>query len=193
MKLLNETGVNLSAYDNRWFKPGRGIVIRLLWYVTNCLFFINPLNGHSGIKIFLLRLFGAHVGKGVVIKPGVNIKYPWNLSIGDYTWIGERVWIDCLTGINISSNCCISQGAILLNGNHNYSKTTFDLVVNPIIIEDGVWIGARSMVTDGVTCFKNSVLAVNSVASSDLESNGIYRGNPAVKVRNRRITCKTLN
>ncbi len=137
----------------------------------------------------LLRLFGAQIGKGVVIKPGVNIKYPWKLSIGDYSWIGEKVWIDNLDQVTIGRHCCLSQEAMLLIGNHNYKLPTFDLMVAPITLEDGVWIGARSIVTGGVTCQSHSVLAINSVASLNLHQNGIYRGNPAEKVKERLIAA----
>lgn len=130
----------------------------------------------------LLHLFGAKIGKGVVIKSGVNIKYPWNLSIGDYSWIGENVWIDNLVQVTVGSNVCISQGAMLLCGNHNYKRQTFDLIVKPIVIEDGVWVGAQSTVCPGVTMHSHSVLSVGSIASKDLMPFSIYRGNPAVKV-----------
>ena len=105
--------VNLSLYDNSWFNTGGSTIKRLLWYFINVLFFMNPLNPSSGLKVRLLRTFGAKIGKGVVIKPSVNIKYPWNLSIGDYTWIGEKVWIDNLVQTTIGANVCISQGAML--------------------------------------------------------------------------------
>ena len=182
--------VDLSKFDNKWYKPGKNAFIRLIWYCVNSLFFINSLNGSSGLKKFLLRLFGAKIGKGVVLKPGINIKYPWNLTIGDYSWIGERVWIDCLDKVTIGANCCLSQGAMLLNGNHNYSKTTFDLMIAPIILEDGVWIGAEAMVTGGTVCGSHSVLSVKSVASKDLEEYRIYRGNPAVMLKERKIDKK---
>ncbi len=178
---------DLSKYDNSWFNTGAGGVKRTLWFFINALFFISPLNPFSGIKVRLLRLFGAKIGKGVVIKPSVNIKYPWNLEIGNYSWIGEKVWIDNLDLVSIGENCCLSQGALLLIGNHDYKKETFDLIVEPIYIEDGVWVGAKSIVTGGVTCANHSVLAVNSVASSNLEPFGIYRGNPAIKVKTRRL------
>lgn len=178
---------DLSRYDNSWYNPGGRTLKRILWYFTNVLFFINPFNPCSAIKVRLLRMFGAQIGKGVVIKPSVNIKYPWNLSIGDYTWIGECVWIDNLTKVSIGSNVCISQGAMLLCGNHNYKKSTFDLIVKPITIEDGAWIGAQSTVCPGVTAHTHSVLSVGSVASKDLEAFSIYRGNPAVKVADRNI------
>lgn len=135
----------------------------------------------------LLRLFGARVGKSVVIKPHVRIKYPWKLSIGDYTWIGEDVWIDNLDEVCIGANCCVSQGAFLLCGNHNYTKSTFDLMIGAITLEDGSWIGAKSTVCPGVTVGSHAVLSVGSVATKTLEPYGIYSGNPAMKVKERVI------
>ena len=179
---------NLSRYDNSWYNSGGGTIKRFTWYFINVLFFINPLNPFSGIKVWLLRLFGAKVGKGVNIKPCVNIKYPWLLEVGDYTWIGEDVWIDNLTWVKIGSNVCLSQGAMLLCGNHNYKKTTFDLMVGDITLEDGSWVGAQSIVCPGVTVRSHAVLGVKSVANHDLEPYSIYQGNPAQKIRTRIIS-----
>jgi len=178
---------DLSIYDNSWFNPGAGALKRAIWLLVNELFITNRLNPSSNVRVAVLRCFGAKIGKGVVVKPGVNVKYPWNLEMGDFCWIGENVWIDNLTKIIIGSNVCISQGAMLLCGNHDYKKSTFDLVVGEIHLEDGVWIGAKSVVCPGVTCKNHSVLAVNSVATRNLEPYGIYRGNPAVKVTDRTI------
>jgi putative colanic acid biosynthesis acetyltransferase WcaF len=182
--------VNNNLYNNDWYKKeiGAGKLKQLIWYFTNVLFFINPMNPGSSLKKFLLRLFGASIGKGVVIKPGVNIKYPWKLSIGDYSWIGEKVWIDNLAFVRVGSHVCISQGAMLLTGNHNYSKTTFDLIVKGITLEDGVWIGALSLVCPGIYCKNHAVLAALSVATKDLEPFTIYQGNPALPVRQRIIS-----
>lgn len=127
------------------------------------------------------------MGKGVVIKQSVNIKYPWKLKVGDYSWIGEDVWIDNLAEINIGRNVCLSQGVMLLTGNHNYSKSSFDLIVQSIILEDGVWIGAQAIVCPGVICMTHSVLSVMSVANKNLEPYTIYQGNPAISVRERII------
>lgn len=179
--------VDLSKYDNSWYHPGRGLIVRGLWYVVNALIFLSPFVPISRIKVKILRLFGARVGKGVVIKPRVNIKYPWNLSIGDYSWIGEGVWIDNLARVEIGPHCCLSQSVMLLCGNHNYSKTTFDLMVGTIVLEEGVWIGANSLVVGNTTCKSHSVLAVNSVAGGQLDAYGIYRGNPSRKVKERRV------
>ncbi|MHA7943029.1 WcaF family extracellular polysaccharide biosynthesis acetyltransferase [Formosa sp. 3Alg 14/1] len=175
---------DLSNYNNNWYQPGGKLKI-LLWYVINVLFFINPLNPVSSLKVFLLKCFGARIGTGVVIKPGVNIKYPWLLTIGDYSWIGEKVWIDNLAQVTIGKHACISQEAMLLCGNHNYKKSTFDLMVGEIIIEDGAWVGAKSVVCPNVKIESHAILTVNSVATKTLEAYYIYQGNPAKQIRKR--------
>lgn len=181
--------VQLNSYNNDWYKSeiGASRVKQVLWYFVNVLFFINPLNPLSSLKVFLLKSFGAKLGRGVVIKQGVNIKYPWKLILGDNTWIGEKVWIDNLAKVTMGKNVCISQGAMLLTGNHDFTKTTFDLIVKEIEIEDGVWIGARSIVCPGVTCRSHSVLSAMSLANITLESYTIYQGSPAVSIRQRVI------
>lgn len=181
---------DLSVYNNNWFKKeiGASFAKQTCWYFVNVLFFINPLFPFSGVKRMLLRLFGAQIGRGVVIKPSVNIKYPWKLNIGDYSWIGEKVWIDNLAEIKIGANTCISQGAMLLTGNHDYSKSAFDLIVKPITLEEGVWIGAQALVCPGVYCKSHAVLSAKSVATKDLDAFTIYQGNPAIAVRERIIS-----
>ena len=174
--------VNLAQYDNRGYEPGGGIVKRVLWYVINAVLFDSWLWPGSGLKCTVLRLFGATVGVGVRIKPRVNIKYPWHLSIGNYVWIGEGVWIDNLTTVSIGSNACISQGAYLLTGNHDYKDPAFGLVVKPIAIDDGGWVAARSIVCPGVRLARHAVLTAGSVLTRDAVPNGIYRGTPAEKV-----------
>lgn len=181
--------VNLKSYNNSWFNTGAGALKRTLWYFTNVLFFINPLIPVSSVKVGLLRLFGARVGTGVVIKPRVNIKYPWLLHIGNHVWIGEEVWIDNLTETVIEDNVSLSQGAMLLTGSHNYKKATFDLLIGGILLQEGTWIGAKAMVCPGVTCGSHSVLAAGSVATQDLEPYTIYQGNPAVPKRKRKINA----
>ena len=182
---MQKNKTDLSKFNNDFYHPGGSTVKRSLWFMVNVLFFICPLTPFNSLKVFWLRLFGAKVGAGVVIKPSVNIKYPWNLEIGKHVWIGENVWIDNLGKVVIKDNACISQGAFLLCGNHNYKKETFDLVVSQIIIEDGVWIGAKSIVCPGVVCQSHAVLSVGSVAVKNLEPYSIYQGNPAVKIRER--------
>ena len=175
---------DLSKYNNDWYKPGNKF-IRFLWFFVNVFFLQSKLCPFNNVKVFLLRIFGAQVGNNVIIKPGVNIKYPWKLKIGNHVWIGEKVWIDNLDDIIIGDNVCLSQGSMLLCGSHNYKSSTFDLLIGKIIIEDGVWIGSKSVVLQNVTCKNHSVLSVNSVASSNLDEYSIYRGNPAVRLKDR--------
>jgi putative colanic acid biosynthesis acetyltransferase WcaF len=110
MKLLK---TDLSSFNNAWYKPGRSLGYRILWYLINLGFFRSPFPFY-GPKRFLLRAFGAKVGVGLIIKPHVSIKYPWRLVIGDHVWIGEEVWIDNLAKVTLKSHSCISQGALLL-------------------------------------------------------------------------------
>ena len=177
---------DLSAYDNSWYKPGP-ILKRICWYFINALVFKTAIFPFSGFKVFLLNLFGAKTGKNIVIKPGVNIKYPWFLEIGSNVWLGEQVWIDNLAKVKIRNNVCLSQGCLLLTGNHNYTKRAFDLVIQEIILEDGVWIGARATVCSGVVCKEHAVLSAGSVATGNLEPMSIYQGNPAIRIRERKI------
>ena len=178
---------SLKDFDNGDFNTGKNFLTRGVWFIINALFINSYCLPINSLKIALLKIFGAKIGIGVVIKPKVNIKYPWRLSIGDYSWIGENVWIDNLAVVAIGSNCCISQGTMLLCGNHNFKKSKFDLITKPIILEDGAWVGAKSVVCPGVTMKVESILTVNSVATADLDSFYIYQGNPAVKIKKREI------
>ena len=121
------TRVDLGRYDNAGYRPGRSLPWRVAWYVVNAIVFDSWLCPCSGVKRFLLRSFGATVGTGVIIKPRVNIKYPWRLRIGDHVWIGEGAWIDNLDDVDIESHVCISQGGYLLTGNHDYTDPRFRL------------------------------------------------------------------
>lgn len=177
---------NLSKYNNNNYKPGN-IFLRFFWYFINVIFFKSSFFPFNFLKIFLLQLFGCSIGKGVVIKPNVNIKYPWKLSLGNYVWIGERVWIDNLDNVMIGNHVCISQGAMLICGSHNYKQKSFDLLTKEITINDGVWIGAKSIILPGVVAESHAILSAGSVISKNLESFTVYKGNPAEKVGSRTI------
>jgi putative colanic acid biosynthesis acetyltransferase WcaF len=159
-----------------------------LWFLVNYYIFNSAFPWPYKLKHALLRFFGAKVGTGLVIKTKVRIKYPWRLEIGDHCWIGESVWIDNLDTVTLGNHVCLSQGAMLLTGNHDYKKSDFPYRLGGIIIEDGVWIGAQSVVCPGIVCKSHAVLTVKSVAAKDLDAWSVYAGNPAIPVRKREIT-----
>ena len=179
--------VDLSTYNNSWFKNDASLFKRALWHLANFFILKSHIVPLSFIKVAILRLFGAKIGSNVTIKPGLNIKYPWKLKVGNNCWIGENVWIDNLDEVTLADNVCISQGAFLLCGNHNFKSSSFDLMLGPITIESGAWLGAKSMVCPGVTVASHAILSVGSLANKDLEPYTIYKGNPAVKYKERII------
>ena len=175
-----------SKFDNSWFDPGPKWKWAL-WYFTSALFFTNPLFPYNKLKVFLLRFFGAKVGKHCIIKPAVRIKFPWKLELGDYIWIGESVWIDNQAKVVLEDNVTVSQGALLLTGNHNYKKASFDLMIGEITVEEGAWVCAKSIVGPGVTIGRNAILSLGSITTSDLKADGIYSGQPATYIKERII------
>jgi putative colanic acid biosynthesis acetyltransferase WcaF len=176
---------DLSRYSTD-FQPG-SFWKRFLWFYCNAIILNSYLLPFASLKRMILRLFGAKIGKAVNIKPKVNVKYPWLLEIGNYAWVGEGVWIDNLALVKIGANACVSQGALLLTGNHNYKKPTFDLMTGPITIDEGAWIGAKAIVCPGIKVHSHAILTVGSVATKDLDPYTIYSGNPAIKVKERTI------
>lgn len=184
MLCFNVHVLDLAKYDKGDYTPGASLVRLVLWYLLGSGLvssFLSP----SVFKVFILRIFGASIGRGVRIKPNVKVKFPWRLKVGDNSWIGENVWIDNLAPVMIGASCCISQGSYLCTGNHNWKKESFDLITKSITIEDGVWIAAKCSLAPGITAKKGSVLALGSVALNDLEANTLYRGNPAKKIATR--------
>lgn len=179
--------VDLSRTSNRGYDPGKPFWYRSLWLIVEALTLLNPVFVSYGLKAWILRAFGASIGANVVIKPGVHVKYPWHLVVGDNVWLGERAWIDNFVSVSIGSNVSISQGAYLCTGNHDWSDPGMGLVVKPITIDDGAWIGAFARVGPGVTVGNQAVLTLGSVLLANAEPNRIYRGNPAIIVRKRTI------
>lgn len=179
--------IDLSLTSNRGYDPQRPFWYRTLWLVVEALTLLNPIFVPYGLKANILRAFGAKIGTNVVIKPNVHIKYPWFLSVGDNCWLGERSWIDNFVPVTIGNNVCISQGAYLCTGNHDWSDPGMGLVVNPINIGDGAWVGAFARIGPGVTIGEEAVVALSSVLLKDAETRGVYQGNPAGLVRTRSI------
>lgn len=186
-KRIMTNKVDLSTFNTENFDKGACIVRITLWYFVNAFFVRASWNPFMSIKIFLLRLFGAKIGHGMIIKNNVTIKSPWFLTAGENVWLGENCWIDNLDRVSIGNNVCISQGALILTGNHDYTDSHFSYKNSPITIHDGAWLGAKSVVCAGVEVGENAVLTVGSIATHSLSANTIYQGNPAREIRKRTI------
>jgi putative colanic acid biosynthesis acetyltransferase WcaF len=128
----------------------------------------------------LLRLFGASIGDAVVIKPGLRVKFPWRLRVGDWAWLGEDVWIDNLAEVTIGAHAVVSQGAYLCTGSHDWNRESFDLIVRPIIVGDKAWICACAVVAPGTIVGEGAVVGLGAVVAGALRDWTIYKGNPAV-------------
>lgn len=179
--------VDLSVYKTIGFERGASVVKEGLWLVVSLLLFRLCPFKLSAVKCAVLRAFGARIGKGVVIKPDVRITFPWKLTLGDHVWLGEGCWILNLAPVVIENHVCISQRAFLCTGSHDYKSPTFDLLVKPIQIETGAWLGACAWVGPGVCVQRYAVLTANSVTVKNLDSFGVYQGNPAICIRQRVI------
>jgi putative colanic acid biosynthesis acetyltransferase WcaF len=177
--------VDLTLTSIGDYRPGRTFAVRALWLVVEALVLLNPVVTSYALKRWILRRFGARVGEGVLIKPGVHIKYPWRVAIGDHTWIGERAWIDNFVEVRIGAHVCISQGAYLCTGNHDWSDPGMRRFVAPILVEDGAWVGAFARIAPGVVVGREAVVTLGSVLLENAEPRGIYRGNPAELVKER--------
>lgn len=182
--------VHLATFDNAWYDPGRGRLVRLAWMLVNAAFFLSSLPWPYRLKVGLLRLFGAEVGAGVVVKPRVNVKYPWHLRVGDHAWIGEAAWIDSLAPVTIGADACLSQGCVIETGNHDWSSPSFDLLVKPVTVEEGAWAAVGSLLLPGSRLATHSILGAGSVLSGDTEPYGVYVGVPAIRVKERTVTAR---
>ncbi|BCM91802.1 maltose O-acetyltransferase [Abditibacteriota bacterium] len=182
-----EAKVELARFSVGDYSVGRPFWVRALWFLVNARVLQNPANPSSALKTLALRAFGAKIGRRVYLKPGINVKNPWLLEIGDDCWIGEGVWLDNLEPIRIGANVCISQSAYLCTGNHDWTDPAMSYKLGAIRIEDGAWICTRAMVMSGVTVGRNAIVGAGAVLASDAESGWIYAGNPAQQIKKRKM------
>jgi putative colanic acid biosynthesis acetyltransferase WcaF len=158
-----------------------------LWLILSNVFFLTNIPYPNFLKVFILRLLGANIGSNVVIKPWVKIKLPWKLVIGNHVWLGESCWVDNISDVIIGNHVCISQGALLLTGNHDYTKRSFDLMTKAIHIEDGVWVGAQATIVGGVILRTHCIIGIGVTVFRDTEAYKVYRLTSNIVVKDRVI------
>ena len=185
MKGMNRKPVQLRNFDNSWYEPGRPRWQQILWFSLGLPLLRSAFIPSSSFRVRLLRIFGASVGDGAVIKPGVRVKYPWRLSMGSDCWLGEDCWIDNLAAVRLGSDVCISQGAYLCTGNHDWSDPAFGLRTEPITLGDGAWVGACALLAPGAGLEEGAVAAAGSVVTRTIPAWEVHGGNPAVFLRKR--------
>lgn len=168
------------------FRGRSAFVVQLWWIIENTLIAWSPQFLY-GWRNFLYRLFGATIGEKVLIRPSARCTYPWKLSIGDFTWIGDHVELYNLAKISIGNNVVISQKSYLCTGSHDYNKSAFDIFARDIIIEDEVWIASDVFIAPGVSIGKGTVVGVRSTVLNDLPGGKICYGNPAQYIKDRKV------
>ena len=177
---------NLNTYQTpKDFRGRSKVIVQLWWIVQATLFRLSPQFLY-GWRRLLLRLFGAKIGKGVIVRPSVQVTYPWKLAIGDYSWIGDEVVLYTLGEIEIGANTVISQRSYICTGTHDYSSSDFRIYAEKITIGDKCWLATNVYVAPNVTIGIGTVVGARSSVFKDLPAAKICIGNPAKPIKDRK-------
>lgn len=179
--------VDLNSYNNKWYHPGSSKALQVAWFLLGSPLVRCSVLPGSSFRCLLLRLFGASIGRNVVIKPGVRIKYPWRLKMGDSCWIGEDCWIDNVGDVSLGTDVCLSQGVYVCTGLHDANDRAFGLIVKSVFFDSYSWIGARAIIYPGVSVMEGAIVAAGSVIGRDVPPWEIHAGNPARLVMRREM------
>lgn len=178
---------NLNTYKTpKNFRGRSAIVVQLWWLVYAALFRTSPQFLY-GWRRFLLRLFGANIGKKVIIRPTARITYPWKVSIGNYSWIGDDVVLYSLGNITIGENTVISQRSYICTGTHDYNSHDFRIYAEDIDVGSKCWLATDVYIAPGITIEDGVVVGARSSVFSNLEAQKIYVGSPAKSIKQRQI------
>ncbi|OXS79117.1 colanic acid biosynthesis acetyltransferase WcaF [Domibacillus enclensis] len=177
--------VNIKIYKQSEYSRGRSNLVVLTWWFLQGTIFRFSIHNMYKWRNFLLRLFGAQIGTGVQIRSSAKFTYPWKVSIGDYSWIGDDVKFYSLDQITIGSNCVISQESYLCTGSHDIQDPHFGLITKPIVVKDGAWVASDVFVYPGVTIHEMAVIAARSTVTKDIPANEVHAGSPAKYVKKR--------
>jgi putative colanic acid biosynthesis acetyltransferase WcaF len=164
---------------------GRSKAICQLWWIVQSCFFSTSPQILYGWRRFLLRLFGANIGRNVIIRSTVRVTYPWKLRIGDYAWVGDQVELYTLGEITIGAHAVVSQRSYLCTGSHDPASRSFRIFAKPIVIEEGAWLATDVFVAPGVTIGRNALIGARSSVFADAKADFVHVGSPAKPVRER--------
>lgn len=184
--------VNLSQYSQPDYSRGRSKAVVMLWWLVQGSLFKFSLHNMYGFRRRLLRIFGARIGPGVKIRASAHFTYPWKVSIGENSWVGDRAQLYSLDEIVIESNSVVSQDAYLCTGTHDIEDPGFSLITSPITVKEGAWVAAGVFVYPGVTIHRNAVAAARSTVLKSIPPNEVHAGMPAKFVKERFDEKRTL-
>lgn len=175
---------NVDTYTGPSFSL-RNRLGRLCWNFVYIIFFrFSPRILH-GWRTFLLRIFGAKLGKGVHIYPAARIWAPWNLEFGDSVGIADGVILYSHAKIIVGSRATISQGSHICTGSHDYTKQGNPLITASIVIKERAWVAAEVFIHPGVTVGEGAVVGARSVVTKDVPAWMICAGNPCKPIKER--------
>lgn len=168
--------VSSNRANRKWTR--REQIGRIAWAFAKPLFSLSP-RPLWGWRRNLLRLFGARVGHHAHVYPSVRITIPWNLALGEYCAVGDRVILYALGPISIGARATVSQGAHLCAGTHDWHDPARPLLKPPISVGDDAWICADAFLGPGVAVGNGAIVGARAVAMKDVPENMIVAGNPA--------------
>lgn len=169
--------IDLSRAPGEGALWGRPRWIVYLWGVAELLFVSNPWQISSSARVAVLRLFGARIGEGVTYRPRTRVKYPWKLTVGDRSWIGEGVWIHNQDEVTIGSDAVVSQETFITTGSHAL-RLDMGLITKPVVVGDGAWLTSRCIVLGGTVIGTSAVVGPGAVVSGNVAANTVIRSVP---------------
>ena len=164
---MTPTRRHLAGFTGAGYDKGRGVIWQIGWMLASGVVTTRwwcPLR----MRLAILRLFGASIGTGVLIRHNVRIHWPWKLTIGDDSWIGETVWILNLEPVRIGADVCISQGVLLCTGSHDRRSPTFEFDNAPITVGDGTWIATQATILRGVAVGQDCIVGATALVARDV-------------------------
>lgn len=164
---------------------GRSKYIVQLWWIINATLFSWSPQMLYGWRRFLLRSFGAKIGKNVLIRSSVKVTYPWKVEIGDYSWIGDECVLYSLGIIKIGKNVAVAHKVYFNTGGHDYQKVTFDIFAKPVIVEDECWLTNDVYLAPGVVIGKGTIVGARSSVLKSLPAGKVCVGSPAKPIKDR--------